>query len=107
MLWLGHDGPEYFISEDFLLEIGHCAWIHCKNLEALEFLNQTFPHLNYFWHQNDDYTMTSCGFIWAYPGVDPGKNGVLVMPEVTFSEVHKAIEAYDPKYVCSDYVFLL
>ena len=67
-LWLGHDGPQYLVTESFLLEIGHAAWIHCKNLAALDFLAATFPQLNFFWHQEDDYTLTSQGYIWAYPG---------------------------------------
>ena len=24
--------------------------------------------LNYFWHQTDDFTLTSHGYIWTYPG---------------------------------------
>lgn len=68
LFWLGHNGPEYLIKESFLLDIGHAAWIHCKNIDALHFLNTTFPQLNYFWHQEDDYTLTSQGYIWAYPG---------------------------------------
>ena len=67
-LFLGHDEPQYPVKEDFLLEVGHAAWIHCKNLDALYFLNTTFPHLNYFWHQDDSYTLTSQGYIWTYPG---------------------------------------
>jgi hypothetical protein len=78
LLWLGHNGPEYLIKESFLLDIGHAAWIHCKNLEALHFLNKTFPQLNYFWHQEDDYTLTSQGFIWAYPGKETTDRTVLV-----------------------------
>jgi hypothetical protein len=75
----GHDEPEYlFIPEMFLLEIGHAAWFHCKNLEALHLLNTTFPQLNYFWHQEDDYTLTSQGFIWAYPGKETTGKTVLV-----------------------------
>jgi len=78
LLWLGHNGPEYLIKETFLLDIGHAAWIHCKNLDALHFLNTTFPQLNYFWHQEDDYTLTSQGFIWAYPGKESTDRTVLV-----------------------------
>lgn len=77
-LWLGHDGPEYLTSESFLLDIGHAAWIHCKNLDALYFLNTTFPQLNYFWHQEDDYTLTSQGYIWAYPGKEITDKTVIV-----------------------------
>ena len=78
LLWLGHNGPEYLIKETFLLDIGHAAWIHCKNLEALYFLNTTFPQLNYFWHQEDDYTLTSQGYIWAYPGKEVTNKTVIV-----------------------------
>ncbi len=78
LLWLGHSGPQYLVPESFLLEIGHAAWIHCKNLDALHFLSTTFPQLNYFWHQEDDYTLTSQGYIWAYPGKDTTSNTVIV-----------------------------
>ena len=78
LLWLGHDGPQYLITESFLLEIGHAAWIHCKNLDALHFLSTTFPQLNFFWHQEDDYTLTSQGYIWAYPGKEATDKTVLV-----------------------------
>ena len=77
-LWLGHDGPCYKITESFLLEIGYAAWIHCKNIEALDFLVSTFPQLNFFWHQSDDYTITSQGYIWAYPGKSVTVNTVIV-----------------------------
>lgn len=67
----GHDLPKYRdIPESFLISIGNSAWFHCKNLEALKFFNTVFPHLNYFWHQKDDYTLTSAGYIWTYPGKD-------------------------------------
>lgn len=77
-LWLGHDGPQYLITEDFLLEIGHAAWIHCKNLEALNFLTTIYSQLNYFWHQEDDYTLTSQRYIWTYPGKAVTSNAVIV-----------------------------
>lgn len=97
-LWLGHDGPEYQVTERFLLDIGHAAWIHCKNIEALYFLNNTFPHLNYFWHQEDSFTLTSQGYIWTYP-----KN------RVTLSSILVDLDNSNPDNVfalgvCSDYV---
>jgi hypothetical protein len=107
LVYFGHDKPQYLVGESFLLQIGHAAWFHCKNLEALEFFNTWLPHLNYFWHESDSYTVTSCSNIWAYPGVDPGKSGVLVMPEARFKDIRQAIELYKPSYVCTDYVSLL
>lgn len=95
LLWLGHDSAQYLISESFLLEIGHAAWIHCKNLEAIHFLNDTFPHLNYFWHQEDDYTLTSQGYIWAYPGKEVAGRTILVdLKNTSRQKAHG---------ICSDY----
>ena len=64
--WLGHDAPMYQIEKDFLQN--KQLWCHAKNLQALESL-ASLKDVHYFWHQNDDYTLTSRGFIWCYPGV--------------------------------------
>jgi hypothetical protein len=46
----------------------HHLWVHCKNIEALyEFAHGT-SGFNYFWHQEDDFTLTSKNYIWTYPG---------------------------------------
>jgi hypothetical protein len=45
-----------------------------------EFPNENL--LNYFFHQEDDITLTSKGYIWAYPGKQPIKNSIAVMPEL-------------------------
>jgi hypothetical protein len=63
--YLGHDNPLYKISFSYLLERKDKLWIHCKNQDALFQLNNT--GFNYFWHQEDDVTLTSQEFIWAYP----------------------------------------
>ena len=78
LLWLGHDAPQYPIPEDFLTEVGHAAWIHCKNLEALDYLVNHLPQLNFFWHQEDSYTLTSQGYIWAYPGMPVTGKSIIV-----------------------------
>lgn len=101
-LYLGHDQPQYKISKDFLL-LGP-LWIHAKNLEALRFLNDT--ELNYFWHQQDFYTLTSKKFIWTYPGKKLLDQSIMLMPEW-----------HDPKFenlknlkcygICSDYVEII
>lgn len=78
-LYLGHDLPEYIIEENFLYN--DSLWLHAKNIEALHWLTKT--KLKYFWHQNDDYTITSNGFIWVYPGKHLIDNSIAVMPEKT------------------------
>lgn len=75
--FLGHDKPEYPVEEDFLLN--RRLWCHAKNLEALVELRNIHAHC--FWHQNDDYTLTSRGYIWVYPGKPLAKNCVAVLPD--------------------------
>ena len=100
-LKLGHDNPQY----DFPFELfdNHYSklWIHCKNLEAISELNKfdkIGSRLNYFWHQEDYVTLTSKGYIWAYPGKQPIENSIAVMPEINNDDISKCIG------VCSDYI---
>lgn len=97
-LYLGHDGPQYNITRDFLDQAG--LWIHAKHIDALDWLLDT--DLNYFWHQEDHYTLTSKNFIWAYPGQAVTKRSVQVMPEMadpTLNNIDRNCYA-----VCSDWI---
>ncbi|HBY67971.1 MAG TPA: hypothetical protein DEG69_09545, partial [Flavobacteriaceae bacterium] len=38
-------------------------------------------NLHCFWHNTDRYTLTSNGWIWAYPGEPGGKKAITVFPE--------------------------
>lgn len=67
-LYSGHDFPNHLIDEKYLLSIVENAWIHAKNLEILEWLNQ-FISINWFWHENDKITLTSKKIIWTYPDI--------------------------------------
>lgn len=101
-LFLGHDFPQYEIEEDWLAERIDRLWIHCKNLKALEWFGKK-SDFNYFWHQKDDFTLTSRGFIWAYPGKQLTTNSVCVMPEVVDFK-YKEEELRMCVGICSDYV---
>jgi len=96
--YLGHDQPSYPIHADFLNDIGF--WIHAKNLGALRWLTNT-TH-NYFWHQNDDFVITSHKWIWTFPGKDLTQHSVAVLPEWHDPDFNNL-----PKHcygICSDYV---
>jgi hypothetical protein len=97
--FLGHDRPDYKIDFEFLEQPG--LWIHAKNLNALYVLGAD-TKLNFFWHQNDDHTLTSLGYIWTYPGKPLTLNSISVMPEWTYPD----LSAYKPNCfgICSDYV---
>ena len=94
-LFLGHDHPEYEISKTFVFK--EQLWCHAKNYEALEYLLRTGAHC--FYHQEDDYTITSKGIIWAYPNKEAGKGCVSVMPERFKTRVSPAVHG-----ICTDYV---
>jgi len=98
-LYLGHDTPDYEIDLHFLLLHNKKLWIHCKNLQALDYLLPL--DLNLFWHQEDNYTLTSKGYIWCYPGMNTTKRSIIVMPEwnnFSITESHG---------ICSDYIHKL
>ena len=57
--FLGHDFNQFEIKKEFLLN--KKLWCHAKTNEALIALDGIKAH--YFWHQEDDYTITSKGFL--------------------------------------------
>lgn len=92
-VYLGHDRPETKIDIDFLKRHSDRLWCHAKNLNALHVLLRIGLHT--FWHDTDDYVLTSRGVIWAYPGKDP-QGAIAVMP-ARGSDISGAIG------VCTDY----
>lgn len=98
--FLGHDRPTYEVSSNFLTYPG--LWIHAKNIDALLTLNQ-IKNLNYFWHQDDDYTLTSLGYIWTYPGKNLTENSILVLPEWTDPSLRIVKETVCAG-ICSDFI---
>ena len=99
-LFLGHDEPQFLIQKEFIQQYSNDLWIHCKNLEALLWCyDSALQRLNYFWHQQDVVTITSLGFIWAYPGFQPIRNSIAVMPEI-----NKESELQTCFGICSDQI---
>lgn len=94
-LYLGHDEP-LFDFDDKLLNYSSLLWFHAKNLEALEILHKL--NLHYYWHQNDDVTLTSKGYWWTYPGKKLFKNSICVLPELNNNN-SKICAGY-----CSDFI---
>lgn len=99
-LSLGHSEPKYLVTFDFIDSIKDKAWFHCKNLAALDFfVDKKDDSYRYFWHQNDSYSLTSNGLIWAYPGVSLSKNVIIVDFKENYD--YSDQEVYG---VCVDYV---
>jgi len=93
---LGHDEPKTRVKEHMIEHPN--LWCHAKNLEALqEMLKNNKIHC--FWHETDQYTITSKQFIWTFPGKYASDNCIIV-------DNSKNPSNYNCKGVCSDYVQL-
>lgn len=91
---IGHDHPTVRVDLDFLRHPK--LWIHAKNLDALHsMLNED---MRCFWHQNDDFTITSDGYIWTFPDRNVTTRSIIVDLNDNWRE--KNYNAYG---VCSDF----
>lgn len=95
--YLGHNEPRYPIKEAFLEQEG--LWCHAKNYQALEKMRFN-SKIHCFWHQEDDYTLTSSGYVWGYPGKTALANAVLVVQ----GKILPAISCSKIVGYCGDYV---
>lgn len=98
MLFLGHDKPDYGIDFRWFCDRISKIWIHCKNIEALEYFSECEYDFNFFWHEEDTLTLTSKNYIWAYPGKQPIKNSIAVMPEINNDDIRFCTG------ICSDHI---
>lgn len=100
--FLGHDLPQYEVAEDFVQNMANYGilWCHAKNGEAINRLvsDKKYQAWNYFWHQEDDYTLTSNGFVWTYPGKTILSNSICVLPEIANYDTIACAG------ICSDYI---
>jgi len=92
--FLGHDFSQFEISKEFLLN--KKIWCHAKTNEALSALQEIKAH--FFWHEEDDYTITSKGYIWTYPGKKLLPKSICVLPE---KANYKEINCLG---ICSDFI---
>ena len=98
--WTGHDRPQYRVNPEFLKRKE--VWCHAKNIEALYRLQEIGAHC--FFHQNDDVTLTSKGYLWTYPDFQLTKKSICVLPEI-----QKVASKLSPLYsecagICSDFI---
>jgi hypothetical protein len=77
--YLGHDKPIHGIDLDFLVKNFNSLWCHAKDIDALSTMIHQGIHC--FWHQTDDVTLTSKGYLWTYPGKQLTRNSIAVLPE--------------------------
>ena len=92
--WTGHDRPGYRVDTDFLKKKE--VWCHAKNIEALKRLLDLGAHC--FFHQNDNVTLTSEGYLWTNPTHQLTEKSICVLPEL------QTIDIEGCAGICSDYV---
>ena len=68
------------------------------DLELLEKMLELNIHC--FWHQEDNHTITSKGYIWTHPNTFPNKSGIYVYSGFNSKLVGMC------QGICSDYVSL-
>lgn len=91
---LGHD--QGFHKVDLKYIKNSKIWCHAKNVEAMVELKKN--DCIYFWHQNDDLTLTSNGYFWTFPGKKLLNNSICVLPEkADYKEINCA-------GICSDFI---
>tara|TARA_R110001592_G_scaffold339310_1_gene626993 strand:+ start:4681 stop:5133 length:453 start_codon:yes stop_codon:yes gene_type:complete len=97
-IFLGHDKPQYEVSIEWLSDkrIVKFGWFHCKNLDSWKLIKSY--GLNSFFHNNDDYTLTSKGYIWSYPGKEEC-GCICVMPEWDNRKILDGLVG-----ICSDHI---
>ena len=94
-LWLGHDGPVYETTLEFLKSNDKMI-CHAKNILALEEL--ILADIHCFSHDTDDVVLTSRKWLWTYPGKFLTKGSICVMPEINNDNFEGCMG------ICSDYV---
>jgi hypothetical protein len=74
---LGHDEPQYIIDKKLLQNPK--IWCHAKNIST--FYNLLNLKTICFFHNKDDATLTSNGYIWTYPGKILTNKSICVLPD--------------------------
>lgn len=98
VIFLGHDAPQYSVDFRWFRDRISKLWIHCKNIEAIVYFKESGYDMNYFWHDTDTLTITSNGYLWVYPGKQPIKGSIAVMPEIHNDDISNCIG------ICSDFI---
>lgn len=101
---IGHDKPLYDFNFDYFNKYLNCIWFHCKNIDAyynLVVMKENNKFFNFFWHQNDDFTLTSNNKIWTFPGKKLTKFSICVLPEQKEYIERDLKSCYG---ICSDFI---
>jgi HKD family nuclease len=97
---LGHNNPNGWAAPIEMLQ-DERVWVHAKTIETLYELLQ-ISNVHCFYHDFDNCTLTSKGFIWTYPGQKLTPKSICIIQghsrKITKEYVYLACG------ICSDFV---
>ena len=102
--YLGHDTPDYEISEKWIMMRKSSVWFHCKNLESATKLSLLGDGYKFFCHTSDPFVLTSNSYVWVHD-LDMELDVRCIIPLLNSEDVTK----YNGKIVygvCTDYITL-
>tara|TARA_R110000803_G_C11976809_1_gene320244 strand:- start:1330 stop:1812 length:483 start_codon:yes stop_codon:yes gene_type:complete len=101
--YLGHDTPDYEITEKWMSKRREKIWFHCKNLEAASRLGMIGDY-KFFCHTTDGYVLTSTGHVWVHD-LEMNLDTQCIIPLLSDMDIKK-YNGDIPYAVCTDYISL-
>ena len=102
--YLGHDTPDYEITEKWMALRKDDIWFHCKNLEAASKLADTSEDYKFFCHSSDSFVLTSKNLMWVHD-LSMELDTRCIIPLLSDIDVKK-YNGNIPYAVCTDYISL-
>lgn len=100
-LYLGHDGPQYEVTLQWLLDRRARLWVHTKNFEALSYLIN--KSLRTFYHQKENHTIINhSNLIWSHELSEADKNSII--PLLSQEDIARQPVPENVYGICSDFV---
>ncbi|RLI47014.1 hypothetical protein DRO61_08515 [Candidatus Bathyarchaeota archaeon] len=109
-LYLGHDERQEKVSDLWSsmtrngMWLESNLWYHCKDSGSMDYFNKSSIS-NYFFHDTDDFTLTSKGFIWTANLVGCYPNNTIVVAK---NKEHTLSQSETNCYgICSPFIGVL
>jgi len=102
--YLGHDTPDYEISEKWITIRKDKLWFHCKNLEAATKISVLGDGYKFFCHNSDPFVLTSNKYVWVHD-LNMRLDDRCIIPLLSDYNI-KAYNGGIVHAVCTDYISL-
>jgi hypothetical protein len=99
--YLGHDTPDYEVTDKWIEKRKDKLWIHCKNLDSACQLSK-IDGINFFCHSEDQFVLTSNNYIWVHD-LNMNIDSRCIIPLLMEKDIIK-YQGNIPHAVCTDYI---